>query len=161
MCQLRDTLKAYNIEFMSFMAPDKSFVYPEYLPDDSIKECINVFEYYDKRLNEEGFPNIEMTKWYKSMRDTMDIQIFPTIDTHWEYSSVYGYDSLFKYMNSLNNFGIPKIKYGEPIKGNKKWTYDEGILNLMCHIKNKNHDYKFDINIEHDESSRKPKVLNI
>ncbi|MBO5849433.1 MAG: hypothetical protein J6R17_09560 [Bacteroidales bacterium] len=161
MCELREILKKHNIEFLSFMAPDKAFVYPEYLPKDTLRKCINVFEYYDKRLNEEGFPNIEMTKWYKSMRDTIDIQIFPTIDTHWDFSAVYGFDSLFRFMNALNDFGIPKIKYGEPIKGNKKWTYDEGILNLMCHIKNKNHDYKFDINIEHDESSRKPKVLFI
>ena len=61
-----------------------------------------------------------MTKWYKSMRDTIDIQIFPTIDTHWDFSAVYGFDSLFRFMNELNDFGIPKIKYGEPIKGNKK-----------------------------------------
>lgn len=159
MCQLRDTLKAYDIEFMSFMAPDKAFVYPEYLPDDSIRESINVFEYYDKRLNEEGFPNIEMTKWYKSMRDTMDIQIFPTIDTHWEYSSVYGYDSLFKYMNSLNNFGIPKIKYGYPVKGKKIRTYDEGLLNLIFGVINKNHEYHLDVTIDNDDSTRKPRVL--
>ena len=61
MCQLREILKEYGIEFMTFMAPDKPFIYPEYLPDTSqLSEPLRAFEYYDQRFTELGFPNIEM-----------------------------------------------------------------------------------------------------
>ena len=162
MCQLRNILKEYDIEFLSFMAPSKPFVYPEYLPD-RIKDTttINAAEYYDKALTEAGFPNIEMTRWFKTMRDTLPYPIFPNMDMHWQFTSVYGYDSLFRFMNSLNDFGIPKIKYGKPYPIDDEIQNDEKTLNLMFPIKDKNTDYKLDVEIECDENCNKPKILFI
>ena len=46
MCQLREILKEYSIEFMTFMAPDKPFIYPEYLPNrDTTSKPLRAFEY--------------------------------------------------------------------------------------------------------------------
>lgn len=160
MCQLRNVLKEYDIEFMSFMAPSKPFVYPEYLPDrKKDTTTINAIEYYDKSLTEAGFPHIEMTKWFKAMRDTLPYPVFPNMDMHWQFTAVYGYDSLFRFMNSLNDFGIPKIKYGKPYPIDDMIQNDEATLNLMFPIKDKNTDYKLDVEIEYDENCRKPKVL--
>ena len=160
MCQLRNVLQSYGIEFLSFMAPSKAHVYPEYLPERSRNTTtFNAIEYYDKALTEAGFPHIEMTKWFKSMRDTLPYPIFPTMDNHWQFTSVYAYDSLFRFMDNLNNFGIPKIKYGEPQAYDLKFQSDEATLNLLFPVKNKNIDYKLDVEIECDENCRKPKVL--
>lgn len=160
MCQLRNVLKEYDIEFLSFMAPSKPFVYPEHLPErERDTTTINAMEYYDKSLTEAGFPHIEMTKWFKTMRDTLPYPVFPNMDMHWQFTAVYGYDSLFRLMNSLNDFGIPKIKYGKPKPYFDDFQNDEATLNLMFPIKNKNTDYKLDVEIECNENCRKPKVL--
>ena len=160
MCQLRNVLKEYDIEFLSFMAPSKPFVYPEHLPErERDTTTINAMEYYDKSLTEAGFPHIEMTKWFKTMRDTLPYPVFPNMDMHWQFTAVYGYDSLFRLMNSLNDFGIPKIKYGKPQPYFDDFQNDEATLNLMFPIKNKNTDYKLDVEIECNENCRKPKVL--
>lgn len=160
MCQLRNVLKEYDIEFLSFMAPSKPFVYPEHLPErEKDTTTINAMEYYDNSLTEAGFPHIEMTKWFKTMRDTLPYPVFPNMDMHWQFTAVYGYDSLFRLMNSLNDFGIPKIKYGKPKPYFDDFQNDEATLNLMFPIKNKNTDYKLDVEIECNENCRKPKVL--
>ena len=160
MCQLRNVLKEYDIEFLSFMAPSKPFVYPEHLPErEKDTTTINAMEYYDNSLTEAGFPHIEMTKWFRAMRDTLPYPVFPNMDMHWQFTAVYGYDSLFRLMNSLNDFGIPKIKYGKPQPYFDDFQNDEATLNLMFPIKNKNTDYKLDVEIECNENCRKPKVL--
>lgn len=160
MCQLRDILKEYGIEFMTFMAPDKPFIYPEYLPNNSVvSEPLRAFEYYDKRFTELGFPNIEMTKWFQIMRDTASHPIMHTIDSHWGVSAVYGCDSVFKYLNSFNDFGMPKVKYGKAYDIGKKPTYDEKVLNLLFPIKKKNSNYKLDVTVESTSDSKKARVL--
>lgn len=159
---LRDILKQFDVEFMSFMAPSKAFVYPEYLPDaEPDSTSIRAFEYYDSRFSEVGFPNIEMTKWFKEMRDTIDYPLFPTIDTHWGFSSVYAFDSLFRFMNSLNDFGMPTISYGEPVESSTNMTFDEGLLNLIFPVKNKNKEYDIDVQVKYGENHKKPRVLFI
>ena len=162
MCQLRNVLQSYDIEFLSFIAPSKVYVYPEYLPRrDKDTTTINSLDYYSKALADAGFPNIEMTSWFRNMKDTMDYPVFPKTDNHWQYTAVYGYDSLFRFMNSLNDFGIPKIKYGKPEPYYIKCHNDEASLNLLFPIINKSEDYKLNVEIECDENCRKPKVLFI
>lgn len=162
MKQLQAELHKYGIEFMAFMAPDKPWVYPEHLPKHAprLPEAVNTVEYYDQKMTEAGIPHIEMTKWYQQMRDTASFDIFTKTDTHWRYAAVYGYDSLFRYMNSLNDFGIPKIHIGavqsyttDELEG------DEETLNLMFPIKGTSTKYKADITIESDSTTRKPRVL--
>lgn len=160
MCQLRNVLKSYDIEFLSFMAPSKVYVYSEYLPRrDKDTTTINSLDYYSNALAEAGFPNIEMTSWFRSMKDTLEYTVFPKTDNHWQYTAVYGYDSLFRFMNSLNDFGIPKIKYGKPEPYYVKCHNDEASLNLLFPIINKSEDYKLNVEIECDENCKKPKVL--
>ena len=160
MCQLRDILKEYDIEFMTFMAPDKPFIYPEYLSNkDTLSEPLRAFEYYDRRFTEIGFPNIEMTKWFKAMRDTASHPVMHTVDSHWGVGAVYGCDSLFKYLNSLNDYGMPKVYYGDAIDIGKEPTHDEKVLNLLFPIRKKNSNYRLDITVKSDENTEKPRIL--
>ena len=162
MCQIRNILKDYGIEFLSFMAPSKVYVYPEFLPKgEKDTTTINSMEYYSKALADMNFPNIEMTSWYRNMRDTFDYPVFPKMDNHWQFTAVYGFDSLFRLMNSLNDFGIPKIKYGDPEPYDLKIQNDEASLNLIFPVRNKNIDYKLNVEVECDENCKKPKVLFI
>ena len=113
MCTLRDSLKHYNVEFLSYMSPDKVFIYPEYMPTAHWKHdttTLNGSEYFSEKLEEAGFPNIDMTKWFIQMKDTIDYQLFKRMNFHWEFSAAFAYDSLFRMMSDLNGLNIPKIK---------------------------------------------------
>lgn len=162
MNKLRYVLKDYGVEFLAFMAPDKAYVYPEYLPrrDARDPEAVNMMECFDEKLTEVGFPHVEMTKWFKTMKDTVPFMLFPKTDSHWRFSAIYGYDSLFSYMNSLNDFGIPDIRINglTPIDTNYRES-DELTLNLVSPIRDTNQRYKADISIECGQNCHKPRVL--
>jgi len=159
MNKLRYVLKEYGIEFLCFMAPDKAEIYSEYLPyhAPAPADAINTAAYYDSLMTAIDFPHVEMTKWYQSMKDTASFLLFPKRDTHWRYSAVYGYDSLFSYMNSLNGFGIPDIHIDRLVKLDTVYPEnDEQTLNLIFPIGNDSPKYRADITVD---PGHKPKVL--
>lgn len=162
MNKLRHVLKDYGIEFVAFIAPDKPEIYPEYLPRrDADTTTIHLAEYYARRMNETGFPFINMTDWFVSMRDTVSFPLFPKTDSHWRYSAIYAYDSLFRYINSLDGEAkFPKLHIGPPIAyESDKLEGDEETLNLVFRIRGDKTKYKSNITVETDSTLRKPKVL--
>ena len=162
MNKLRYVLKDYGIEFLAFIAPDKPEVYPEYLPRrDADTTTIHLADYFSRRMEETGFPYINMTDWFVSMRDTVSFPLFPKTDSHWRYSAIYGYDSLFRFINTLNgeakfpalHIGLPTAYESDKLEG------DEETLNLLFRIRGDKTKYKSDITVEDDTTHRKPKVL--
>ena len=160
--ELRIILKRdYGIELLTFIAPDKAFVYPEHLPrmkhDTTMGTAAACFA---KKFRETGFPNIDMTTWFEAMADTSSRLLFMPMDTHWTFSAVYGYDSLFRFMDSLNGFGIPRMKINgiteNPYPGRQD---DEAVLNLLFKVKNDTPEYHVDVSVEADSTTRKPRVL--
>ena len=72
---IRSVLQENGVEFLVFMAPEKSFLYPEYLPDDAFDTTtvsFNACDYFAQRLEETGFPHIEMTRWFQKMKDATE-----------------------------------------------------------------------------------------
>ena len=112
MNKVRHVLKDYGIEFLAFIAPDKPEVYPEYLPRrDADTTTLHLTDYFAKRMTETGFPFIDMTDWFVQMRDTATFPIFPKTDSHWRYAATYGYDSLFRFINTLGGEAkFPEIR---------------------------------------------------
>lgn len=162
MNKLKYVLKDFGIEFLCFMAPNKAEVYPEYLPyhQPAPSDAIHTAAYYDSLMTAIDFPHVEMTKWYQNLKDTTSFLLFPKRDTHWRYSAVYGYDSLFNYMNSLNGFGIPDIRIDRLVKLDTMYCEnDEQTLNLIYPIGNDSPKYRADISVDCGEGCRKPKVL--
>lgn len=164
MNKLRHVLKDYGIEFVAFIAPDKPEVYPEYLPRrDADTNSIHLTDYFSRRMKETGFPYINMTDWFVSMRDTVSFPLFPKTDSHWRYSAIYGYDSLFRFINALDGeVKFPNIHIGPPMAyESDKLEGDEETLNLIFRIRGDKTKYKSDITVETDTTKRKPKVLFI
>ena len=112
-------------------------------------------------MTETGFPFINMTEWFVSMRDTASVPLFPKTDSHWRYSAIYGYDSLFRFINSLDGEAkFPTLHIGPPIAyESDKLEGDEETLNLIFPIRGGRTKYKSEITVEDDSLHRKPKVL--
>ena len=162
MNKLRHVLKDYGIEFLAFIAPDQPEVYPEYLPRrDANDTTIHLADYFSRRMDETGFPYINMTDWFVSMRDTASFPLFPKTDSHWRYAAIYGYDSLFRFINTLDGEAkFPNIHIGPPVAyESDKIEGDEETLNLIFRIRGDKTKYKSDITVEADSTQRKPKVL--
>ena len=162
MDKLRQVLKDYGVEFLCFMGPNKTQLYPECLPyhAPAPADAINTAAYYDSLMNVISFPHIEMTQWYKAMKDTASFQLIPKRDTHWRYAAAYGFDSLFCYMNSLNDFGIPDIHVNGMIELDTNYREnDEKTLNLIFPIPNDSPKYRPDVTVDSGEGYHKPKVL--
>lgn len=162
MDKLRQVLKDYGVEFLCFMGPNKTQLYPECLPyhAPAPADAINTAAYYDSLMNVISFPHIEMTQWYKAMKDTASFQLIPKRDTHWRYAAAYGFDSLFCYMNSLNDFGIPDIHVNGMIELDTNYREnDEKTLNLIFPIPNDSPKYRPDVTVDNGEGYHKPKVL--
>ena len=164
MNKLRHVLKDYGIEFVAFIAPDKPEVYPEYLPRrEANTNTIHLADYYTQRMKEIGFPFINMTEWFIQMKDTISFPLFPKTDSHWRYSAIYGYDSLFRFINTLDGEAkFPTLHIGAPITyESDKLEGDEETLNLIFRIDSDKTQYKSNITVEPDSTHRKPKVLFI
>lgn len=162
MDKLRQVLKDYGVEFLCFMGPNKTQLYPEYLPYHAPAPAgaINTAAYYDSLMTSIGFPHIEMTQWYKAMKDTCSFQLIPKRDTHWRYAAAYGFDSLFCYMDRLNDFGIPDIHVNGMIELDTNYREnDEKTLNLIFPIRNDAPKYRPDVTVDNGEGCHKPKVL--
>ena len=164
MQELRSILKdKYGIEFLTFMAPDKAFIYPEHLPYmEHDTTMVIPSEYYSRRLKETGFPNVDMTAWFKMIKDTTSMELFKPMDSHWEYMGAYGYDSLFRFMDNLNNFGMPKTRVERVTKTvTTERQDDEQTLNLLFRTWRHTNNYQAEVSVKTDSTSRKPKVLFI
>lgn len=160
--ELRGILKdEFGIELLTFIGPDKPFIYPEHLPKmRKDTTFLHAASYYAKIAEAANFPNINMTPWFQAMADTSSRLLFMPMDSHWDFAAVYGYDSLFRMMDNLNNFGIPKLQ----INGISESEYtdlqgDEKTINLLFKVKNNTPKYTVDFDVVTDSNSRKPKVL--
>lgn len=163
----RNILRENGVELLVFMAPEKSFLYPEFLPDgEKDTTTFNASDYFAQRFEETGFPHIEMTRWFQKIKDTVDYPLIPQAGAHWIFPSVYAVDSLSRLMGELKGIHLPKIKIGEAYHTrDRDHDYDndlELLLNLAFPMKHQYGYYpRHKVGIEHDSTSVKPKVLFI
>ena len=163
----RSILKENGVDLLVFMAPEKSFLYPEFLPNgEKDTTTFNACDYFTQRFDETGFPYIEMTRWFQQIKDTVDYPLIPQTGAHWIFPSVYAVDSLSHLMGDLKGIELPKIKIGEayPIR-DRDHNYDndlELLLNLTFPMRHQYGYYpRHHVSIEYDSTTVKPKVLFI
>ena len=162
---VRTILKENGVELIVFMAPEKSFLYPEYLPDrERDTSTFNACEYFEKKFDATGFPCIEMTRWFLQMKDTVNYPLIPQTGAHWLFPSVYAVDSLTRYMGKLKDIQLPKLKIGALHESENHGADNdlEQLLNLSLPIW---HRFGFsptaEVTVQCDSTCIKPKVLFI
>lgn len=167
MWKLRGVLKDYGIDFLVFMAPEKGFVYPEYLPERNFDTTsINAREYFSAKFDSCGFPYIEMTKWFIDMKkaDTLPYSLFPQAGLHWDFSAALATDSLFRFMADLKGIKLPELSYGPLRESSEETTKEdrdiERVVNLMRPIPRKyDRLYDSEVTVVTDENTTCPAAL--
>ena len=165
MNRVREILKENDVELLAFIAPEKSFLYPEYLPDgEHDTTTFNACAYFWHRLNETGFPCINMTPWFEQMKDTVGYPLIPQTGAHWVFPAVYAADSLFRFMGDLKGIELPRLKIGTLHESDNHGADNdlEQLLNLTLPIR-KHYGYSptAEITVVSDTATVKPKVLFI
>ena len=165
MNRIREILKENDVELLAFIAPEKSFLYPEYLPDgEHDTTTFNACAYFWHRLNETGFPCINMTPWFEQMKDTVGYPLIPQTGAHWVFPAVYAADSLFRFMGDLKGIELPRLKIGTLHESDNHGADNdlEQLLNLTLPIR-KHYGYSptAEITVVSDTATVKPKVLFI
>ena len=170
MNKLRLVLKDYGIEFLAFEAPEKGFLYSEYLPDrEHDTTSISATGFYTEKFAEYGFPFIGMTNYYKQIKDTTDYPLFTKYGFHWNISCVYGADTLFRTMENLTGRDMPHLRlenfhpYSKEEKQIHNIDFDiEQTLNLVRPMRYEGQTPLFaDVIIETDDSFVKPNMFFI
>ena len=163
--KIRAILKEYGVELMTFTLPVKSYVYPEHMyPQRYVDTLFDAGEYYDKRLTEAGFPHINMTPWFKDIRDDYPFTLFYQTGSHWTSGAVIGTDSLLRYMETLKGEKLPRIIMGEPYEVPEKEVDTMNrdlarLLNTFREPRQRYPLYEFPVSIETDSATVHPNVL--
>ena len=162
---VRTILKDNGVELLAFVAPEKSFLYPEYLPErEHDTTTFNACAYFLHRFNESGFPCIDMNHWFQQMKDTVDYPLIPQTGAHWVFPAVYAADSLFRFMGELKGIALPRLKIGTLHESDNHGADNdlEQLLNLSLPIrKRQGYSPTAEVTVERDSTSVKPKVLFI
>lgn len=165
MNRVRTILKEYDVEMLAFIAPEKSFLYPEYLPKQEYNtSTFNASDYFLEKFEEAGFPCIDMTCWFRKMKDTVNYPLIPQTGAHWVFPAVYAADSLFRFMGDLKGIELPHLKIGELHEGDNHGADNdlEKLLNLTLPIrKRQGYSPIADVTVVSGPNSVKPKVLFI
>lgn len=165
--KVKSILAEYDVTLLTFIAPSKSIIYPEYLPQrERDTASLNAREYFIRRFKETGLPCFDMNEYFLQMKDTCSFYLFPPTGDHWNFSCVYATDSLLRFMERQRDIRMPHITYGDEYYntcriGDDKNRDLEGELNLMRHIKfNRKFDYKErDYWLTYDSTIVKPSAL--
>jgi len=162
---VRTILKENGVELLAFVAPEKSFLYPEYLPErEHDTTTFNACAYFLHKFNESGFPCIDMNHWFQQMKDTVDYPLIPQTGAHWVFPAVYAADSLFRFMGELKGIALPRLKIGTLHESDNHGADNdlEQLLNLSLPIrKRQGYSPTAEVTVERDSNSVKPKVLFI
>ena len=160
---VRDILKENDVELLAFIAPEKSFVYPEYLPKrERNATTFNAVDYFMEHFTETSFPCIDMTRWFQQMKDTTDYPLIPQTGAHWVFPAVVAADSLFRFMGDLKGIELAKLKIGELHESDNHGADNdlERLLNLSLPIRKRNgYSPTAEVTVGSNPNSIKPNVL--
>ena len=131
---LIDSLKHHNTAFLFVEAPSKTWVYPEYMPQeyqDSIMPfCVQ--DYYTQLFKENGIPHIDFLSYFKSLKGKTKYPLYSRYGTHWAESTIpFVADSVLSKIGSLIGQEMPHIVCVDENPSTHYSKQDGEIENLM------------------------------
>lgn len=165
--KIRAILKEYGVELMTFTLPVKSYIYPEHLrPQRFIDTTFHADEYYNEQLTKAGFPHINMTPWFQTLRHDYPFTLFYEKGSHWASGAVLATDSLFRFMETLKGDQLADIVMGTPYEVAEKDVNSKDrdlaeLLNIVKIPKQHMPLWEIPVTIEADSNTVYPSALFI
>lgn len=163
MYKVQKILKEYGIFLFMTIEPGKSFVFPEFLPENDKykRKPFHAIEFYRQAFDSLNVNYIDLNQWFINQKGKTKYPLFPKSGLHWSHvASVYAFDTIVKYIEhendmNLNNYSVVGIHPCEPEKPDDDI---EKLLNLMRPIKG-NVYYKAETEFTEDSTVVTPKYL--
>lgn len=162
--KLQGLLKEHNTDIFVLMLPSKDLIYPEYLPKNTRYQennGIRAYDYYSKAFAENGINFLDVTKYFKAIKGSVDYPLFPQAGMHWSnIACAHTSDTIIRYMEHLSGKNFPNVEVGATyLAETRKPDNDmEKLLNLAFPINNNKNHYA-DIKVTSDTSAQKAKMI--
>lgn len=138
---ISDTLKNKGIDLIVLLAPGKGSFYPEFIPENyhPTNRTTTNYEIYQKEISKAGIHLLDFHTWFRKMKNTSPYPLFPKTGIHWsKYGEILAADSIFKYINSIQEEKkIPQLLIGDIEASIKMRDTDDDIekgMNLLFEI---------------------------
>lgn len=131
---LIDSLRNHGTAFLFVEAPSKTWVYPEYMPQDCIDSIMpfSVQDYYTKLFKENDIPHIDFLSYFKSLKGQTEYPLYTRFGTHWAESTIpFVADSVLSKIGSLIGQEMPHIICVDENPSTHYSKQDGEIENLM------------------------------
>ena len=131
---LIDSLRNHGTAFLFVEAPSKTWVYPEYMPQDYVDSimpfCIQ--DYYTQLFKENDIPHIDFLSYFKSLKGQTEYPLYTRYGTHWAESTIpFVADSVLTKIGSLIGQEMPHIVCVDENPSTHYSKQDGEIENLM------------------------------
>ena len=131
---LIDSLRNHGTAFLFVEAPSKTWVYPEYMPQDYVDSimpfCIQ--DYYTQLFKENNIPHIDFLSYFKSLKGQTEYPLYTRYGTHWAESTIpFVADSVLTKIGSLIGQEMPHIICVDENPSTHYSKQDGEIENLM------------------------------
>lgn len=112
--QLMDSLKKHDTQLLIVLAPSKTAIYPEYLPDSiqKMKSSFSLQEAYRQAYQANGIPTLDFVSLFKKMKAESKYLLYTRYGTHWAAGTIpFVCDTLLQRIGELCQRPMPRIKY--------------------------------------------------
>ena len=107
---LIDSLKAHNIAFLVVLAPSKTAIYPEWLPDSIHPDDFVLQHEYAALFKEYNIPHIDFIPVFNSLKTNSKYPLYTKYGSHWCFGTIpFVADTLLRAMEGLLKSPLPHI----------------------------------------------------
>lgn len=151
-----------NFIFVS-MLPTKTFLYPEYMPENPglTMPPFHAYQYYPKVFDSLGVNYINLQEVFQDWKSQVDFPLFPKTGKHWSYiASAYAFDTIERYIEHESHINLRNYKMSgkypeETIHPDNDL---EGLLNLWRPIRPNQNYYATSV-LDDDTTALKPRIM--
>jgi hypothetical protein len=165
--RFQQQLNEHGVKFFMVIAPNKSRLYPDKIPDE-FKGNANASTNYDlfrAQLKQARVPVVDFQQWFESIDQTSPHPLYSNLGVHWSYySATFCGDSLLGYMANLLSKKVNRVKYKEISTTTVPYDTDGDmmkLLNLWFDIPVTRPLAYFKTELNRDSSKYIPSVLSI
>ena len=132
--ELIDSLKAHDIAFLVVLAPSKTAIYPEWLPDSIHPHNFCLQKEYAALFQENNIPHIDFIPIFNTLKKSEKYPLYTKYGTHWSQGTIpFVADTLLRAMEGLLHRPLPHIQL---IDSNitRKYSRPDKELESTCNL---------------------------